>query len=71
LGGEGGEAGQHNRGGQGGRSPFEVLGIPNIKMDDGRWLWEIGKGGDGTSSAGADSSVPLHDGPHENTEKHV
>ena len=48
MGGEGGEAGQVDRGGKGGRGPMEVLGIPNRQLPDGTWLWDIGKGGDGT-----------------------
>lgn len=47
MGGEGGEAGQADRGGRGGRSPLEVLGVPNQQLPDGRWLWDLGRGGDG------------------------
>jgi hypothetical protein len=51
MGGEGGDAGQSNgKGGKGGRGPAEVLGLPNIKLPDGTFLWDIGKGGDGGSA---------------------
>jgi ribosomal protein L37AE/L43A len=51
MGGEGGEAGQLNRPARGGRSPFEILGIPNEQLPDGSWLWEKGRGGDGAFPA--------------------
>jgi hypothetical protein len=47
VGGEGGEAGQLDRPARGGRSGAEVLGIPNIQLPDGTWLWDYGRGGDG------------------------
>jgi hypothetical protein len=49
MGGEGGEAGQTNRGGRGGRSPIEILGFTNLRLPDGRMLWDLGLGGDGTA----------------------
>jgi hypothetical protein len=47
AGGEGGEAGQP--GGRGGRSGAEVIGIPNVQLPDGTWLWDYGRGGNGGS----------------------
>ncbi|PKA72385.1 hypothetical protein ATI02_5438 [Pseudomonas baetica] len=70
LGGEGGEAAQVDRGGRGGRNGLEVLGIPNEQLPDGRWTWDIGRGGNGgapqnqddttQSSTRSNDSEPLH-----------
>lgn len=49
MGGEGGEAGQLASGGKGERSPFEILGHPNIQLPDGTRLWDKGRGGNGAS----------------------
>jgi hypothetical protein len=54
MGGEGGEAGQGDRGGRGGRGPLEVLGLPNQQLPDGRWLWDVGRGGGGAPSTKPD-----------------
>jgi hypothetical protein len=51
AGGEGGEAGQPDgRGGRGGRSGAEVIGIPNVQLPDGTWLWDYRRGGSGGST---------------------
>jgi len=48
VGGRGGDAGKEKwQGGKGGRSALEALGIPNVLLPDGTWLWDRGKGGDG------------------------
>ncbi len=51
MGGEGGEAGQLDRGGRGGRSPMEILGIKNTQLPDGTFLWDYGRGGNGSGPA--------------------
>jgi hypothetical protein len=47
AGGGGGEAGQVDRGGRGGISGYEAAGLPNFQLPDGRWIYDIGRGGDG------------------------
>ena len=47
VGGDGGEAGQLGRGGLGGSSPFERLGLGDVRLPDGRKLSDFGRGGDG------------------------
>lgn len=52
IGGAGGEAGQADRGGRGGASGAEQLGLANVQLPDGRWLWDVGRGGDGAPPSG-------------------
>jgi hypothetical protein len=57
MGGEGGEGGRLDRPARGGRSPLEVLGIPDEQLADGTHLWDRGRGGDGGGPA-----IPPTDG---------
>ncbi|GAA1153973.1 hypothetical protein GCM10009630_60220 [Kribbella jejuensis] len=50
FGGEGGGAD-----GRGGRSGYELAGLPNFQLPDGTWMYDIGRGGDG---AGQVTSAP-------------
>ena len=55
IGGNGGDAGQANGvGGKGGASTLgpilKAFGIPNIRLANGDWLYDAGKGGDGASA---------------------